>query len=171
VTFPRALEDTPAFEHHPGRNGAAHYLEGRLVGYRWYDTVGREPLFPFGYGLGYADISVEDATALDPFTLSVGLQNRSVRDGTQTVQVYAHRLMREGAPGDEPEQRLVGFARVPVAAGSRTEAVVRLDRDAYRTWDPKTGAWVPWTGGVELRVGTSSRHVGARVALASIVGS
>ena len=169
VTFPHTLEDTPAFEHHPGRNGAAHYLEGRLVGYRWYDTVGREPLFPFGFGLGYADISVEDAVALDPFRLSVGLQNRSDRDGTQTVQVYAHRLDRRGLPGDEPEQRLVGFARVRVAAGGRTEAVVNLDRDAYRTWDADAGAWVSWTGGVELRVGTSSRHFGARVGLASIV--
>lgn len=171
VTFPRSLEDTPAFEHHPGRNGEAHYLEGRLVGYRWYDTVGREPLFPFGFGLGYADITVEEATALDPYTVSVGLQNRSDRDGVQTVQVYAHRRDRAGLPGDEPDQRLVGFARVPVAAGSRTEAVVRLDRHAYRTWDAEVGAWVSWTGGVELRVGTSSRHVGARIAIASIVGS
>ena len=54
VTFPISLEDTPAFEHHPGRNGVANYLEGRLIGYRWYDTVGRPPLFPFGFGLGYA---------------------------------------------------------------------------------------------------------------------
>ena len=63
VTFPRRLEDTPAFEHHPGRNGAAPYLERRLVGYRWYDTVGREPLFEFGHGLGYADVSIASARA------------------------------------------------------------------------------------------------------------
>ena len=59
VTFPRRLEDTPAFEHHPGRNGVAPYLERRLVGYRWYDTVGREPLFAFGHGLGYADVAID----------------------------------------------------------------------------------------------------------------
>ena len=58
VTFPRRLEDTPAFEHHPGRNGVAAYRERRLVGYRWYDTVGREPLFAFGHGLGYADVTI-----------------------------------------------------------------------------------------------------------------
>ena len=53
VTFPQRIEDTPAFEHHPGRNGIARYLEGRLMGYRWYDTVGRRPMFPFGFGLSY----------------------------------------------------------------------------------------------------------------------
>ncbi|MEY4174431.1 MAG: hypothetical protein RI900_1596, partial [Actinomycetota bacterium] len=40
VTFPARLEDTPAFEHHPGRNGVANYLEGRLMGHHWYSTVG-----------------------------------------------------------------------------------------------------------------------------------
>ena len=48
VTFPARMQDTPAGEHHPGRNGVAQYREGRLMGYRWYDSVGREPLFPFG---------------------------------------------------------------------------------------------------------------------------
>ncbi|MDE5634702.1 MAG: glycoside hydrolase family 3 C-terminal domain-containing protein, partial [Muribaculaceae bacterium] len=28
-----------------------HYSEGVLMGYRWYDTNGIEPLFPFGHGL------------------------------------------------------------------------------------------------------------------------
>ena len=63
ITFPRRLEDTPAFEHHPGRNGIAAYRERRLVGYRWYDTVGREPLFAFGHGLGYADVTITAARA------------------------------------------------------------------------------------------------------------
>ncbi|MEO7372268.1 MAG: glycoside hydrolase family 3 C-terminal domain-containing protein, partial [Ilumatobacteraceae bacterium] len=61
VSFPARLADTPAFEHHPGRNGVANYLEGRLIGYRWYDTVGRQPLFPFGFGLGYAEVSISAA--------------------------------------------------------------------------------------------------------------
>jgi hypothetical protein len=38
-------------------------------------------------------------------------------------------------------------------------AVVKLDRDAYRTWDVEAGKWTQWSGAVELRVGTSSRHM------------
>ena len=37
MTVPERLEDTPAFEHHPGRDGRAVYAERRLIGYRWYD--------------------------------------------------------------------------------------------------------------------------------------
>ena len=163
VTLPRRLEDTPAFEHHPGRNGVAKYLEGRLIGYRWYDTIGREPLFPFGFGLGYATVNIDSADALGTHAVGVTVSNESMRDGVQVVQVYAHRVNRDGLASDEPDQKLVGYARVVVSANSTAEALITLDRDAYRTWDTETHAWTQWTGPVELRIGTSSRHIAHRV--------
>jgi beta-glucosidase len=165
VTLPRRLEDTPAFEHHPGRNGVAKYLEGRLIGYRWYDTVGREPLFPFGFGLGYADVQIIDASKSGTHGIDVAVRNESDRAGVQVVQVYAHRKDRAGLPSDEPDQKLVGYARVKVAAKGTTMLHVDLDPDAYRMWDPETSAWAQWTGNVELRVGTSSRHIAHRIAI------
>lgn len=159
VTMPRRMEDTPAAEHHPGRNGAAKYLEGRLIGYRWYDTIGREPQFPFGFGLGYAEVKVTDAAASGTYMVNTTLTNTSQRDGIQVVQVYAHLVNRDGLANDEPFQRLVGWTRVVVPAGTTVNAVVKLDRDAYRTWDVEAGQWAQWSGDVELRVGTSSRHL------------
>ena len=165
VTLPRRLEDTPAFEHHPGRNGVAKYLEGRLIGYRWYDTVGREPLFPFGFGLGYADVKIIDASKSGTHGVDVAVRNESARAGVQVVQVYAHRKDRDGLPSDEPVQKLVGYSRVKVAANGTTMLHVDLDPDAYRMWDPETSAWTQWTGNIELRVGTSSRHIAHRIAI------
>lgn len=162
VTFPRSLGDTPAVEHHPGRGGVADYRERRLVGYRWYDTVGRDPLFEFGFGLGYANPTIVSATALETHQVTVRLRNDGTRDGTQVVQVYAHLVDRSGLDADEPDQRLVGWSRVAVAAGAEIEAVVDLDVDAYRAWNESTAGWTQWTGEVELRVGTSSRHVADR---------
>jgi len=159
VTMPRRMEDTPAAEHHPGRNGAAKYLEGRLIGYRWYDTIGREPQFPFGFGLGYADVQISDAATSGTHMVNTTLTNTSNRDGVQVVQVYAHLVNRDGLANDEPFQRLVGWTRVVVPAGGSVNAVVKLDRDAYRTWDVEAGQWAQWSGEVELRVGTSSRHM------------
>lgn len=167
VTFPKKLADTPAAEHHPGRNGVAKYLEGRLVGYRWYDTVGREPLFPFGFGLGYADVVIRSARAVNPYELEVDLHNASSRDGVQVVQVYAHEVDRAGLAPDEPEQRLVGFAKVNVGAGDVVNASVRLDPRAYRTWDVDARSWTMWKGEIELRVATSSRDVATRLFVTS----
>ena len=163
VTFPRRLEDTPAFEHHPGRNGVAAYRERRLVGYRWYDTVGREPLFAFGHGLGYADVTITGARALDPFTVEVDLANASARDGVGVVQVYAHRRAHDGS-GDEPDQRLAGFTKVGVPAGGSTTTLIELDPRTYQTWDVGTHAWIEVPGAYDLRVGTSSRDIAERLA-------
>jgi beta-glucosidase len=133
------------------------------VGYRHFDTIGRAPLFPFGFGLGYADVSIVDAHLIDDFTVGVSLANASDRDGVQIVQVYAHAVDRTGFDRDEPDQKLVGFARVEVPAGGSTDAVVRLDTDAYRYWNVTTDSWAQRTGDVELRIATSSRHVSHRL--------
>ena len=162
VTFPRRLEDTPAFEHHPGRHGVAEYLERRLVGYRWYDTVGRPPLFAFGHGLGYADLAISAARPLDPFTVEVDVRNASARDGVAVAQVYVHRAGHDGA-GDEPEQRLVGFARCEAPAGVTTTVHVELDPRTYQAWDVDAHAWVDVPDTYELRVGTSSRDIAQRL--------
>ena len=90
--------------------------------------------------------------------MTTTLTNSSGRDGVQVVQVYAHLVNREGLASDEPHQRLVGFARVHVPASSSVNAIVHLDDDAFRAWNNNTMSWGQWSGDVELRVGTSSRH-------------
>ncbi|MFM8311149.1 MAG: glycoside hydrolase family 3 C-terminal domain-containing protein, partial [Ilumatobacteraceae bacterium] len=163
VTFPRRLEDTPAFEHHPGRNGMAHYLEGRLVGHHWYSTVGRDPLFPFGYGLGYSCVSIDDVMAPDAHAVTATVSNAGTRDAVEVVQVYAHAVDRAGLDGDEPEQRLVGFAKVRVPAGTSQQVRIEFDRHAYRAWDTASRSWTVRAVPHELRVGRSSADVAARV--------
>ena len=169
VSFPVRLEDTPAFEHHPGRNGVANYVEGRLIGYRWYDTVGRPPLFPFGFGLGYADVRIDAARlhgdASQPDSVEVDLSNSSSRDGAQVVQVYSARTRRTERRGDDPHQQLVGFAKAVVPAGATTTVTVQLDPRVMRTWSVEDHDWVLADGHFELRVGTSSRDVAVRLAL------
>jgi beta-glucosidase len=119
-------------------------------------------LFPFGHGLGYADVSITGARATDPFTVEVDVANVSDRDGIAIVQVYAHRVLHDGA-GDEPAQRLVGFAKIDVAGRGSATTTVLLDPRSYMTWDVDAHAWVEMRGAFELRVGTSSREIAARL--------
>ena len=163
VTFPARLEDTPAFEHYPGRNGVANYLEGRLMGHRWYDTVGREPLFPFGFGLGYAPVVITDAVATTALSVDVKLHNPGVRDGVEVVQVYAHRIDRSQAHADEPDQTLVGFTKVAVAAGADESVTIALDPHAFRRWNTEAHQWQHLSEPFELRVGHSSRDIAVRL--------
>jgi beta-glucosidase len=167
VSFPASLEDTPAFEHHPGRNGVANYLEGRLIGYRWYDTVGREPLFPFGFGLSYADVSITAARlggdASQPSSIEVDLANDRDRDGIGVVQVYAGRSDSAARRGDDPAQQLVGFTKAAVPARGTATVTVAIDPRAMHSWSVADHAWVRGDGPFELRVGTSSRDIAVQL--------
>ena len=168
VTFPMRIEDTPAGEHHPGRNGVANYREGRLMGYRWYDTVGREPLFPFGFGLGYGCAEITDVVAPSANEVRLTVRNAGQRDSVEVVQVYVAPVRPDDfEPGDderdEPSQRLVGFAKVRVPAGGSVPVAITLDHMAFRRWDTAARSWVVPSVPHELRVGHSSRHIVAKV--------
>src|SRR5262249_22791000 len=58
-TFPATAEQglarTPL--EYPGNGTQVFYDEGVEVGYRWYQSEGETPLFPFGYGLSYTSFA------------------------------------------------------------------------------------------------------------------
>ena len=68
-----------------------YYKEGIYVGYRYFDTIGYVPTYPFGYGVGYTTFSVEpkDMTA-DAAKVSVTatVTNTGTAAGKEVVQVY-----------------------------------------------------------------------------------
>jgi len=164
ITFPRRLEDTPAFLSHPGEGGLAKYDEGLFVGYRWYDAREIEPLFPFGHGLGYTTWELGQATVdggvADGVRVSVPVTNTGERAGTTVVQVYVA-PPGEGPPDAprRPRRELRGFAKVHAEAGATVEAVVELGTRAFAVWSPSEHGWVVPPGQYELLVGESSRSL------------
>ena len=52
-TIPLRYEDMPVSAYYPGRQYSAEYRESLYVGYRYFETAGREVRFPFGFGLSY----------------------------------------------------------------------------------------------------------------------
>ncbi|MET0323829.1 MAG: glycoside hydrolase family 3 C-terminal domain-containing protein [Ilumatobacteraceae bacterium] len=160
VTFPARLEDTPAFAHHPGTDGRAVYAEGLFIGHRWYDREDIEPLFPFGFGLGYTTFTLEPAGLAggveQGVTVDVDATNTGARSGAEVVQVYV-----APPPGDDtrPLRHLAGFGRIELEAGESGRVTVELDRRAFASW--VDGAWVVQPGDYTIHVGRSSRHLQA----------
>ena len=60
TSFPKNIEDTPAFSSYPGKDLQMNYDEKLLVGYRWYDKKNIQTLFPFGHGLSYTKFDYTD---------------------------------------------------------------------------------------------------------------
>jgi beta-glucosidase len=126
VTFPASDEQGPAPpsrpERYPGVNGNERYDEGLLVGYRWYDETGQEPLFPFGYGLSYAHFEIGEAHR-DGDRVTVTVANTGDRSGTTVVQLY----------GGEP-RGLEDYEKVALGPGEATTVAFRVAGGRREVW-------------------------------------
>jgi beta-glucosidase len=159
ITFPRSLDDTPTARTHPGTDGTSRYEEGRLIGHRWYEANGVEPLFAFGHGLGYGSVELVEAQLVESHRVRVWLENSGDRATRSCVQVYARRVPRAGVPVDETVLQLAGFARQTVGPATRMSVDVELHRRVFETWDATARKWRPLAGPFELRIGTSAADV------------
>jgi beta-glucosidase len=154
VTIPHGLADTPAFEHHPGRNGLAVYAEGLFIGHRWYDAQGIAPRFPFGHGLGYttwtmgaSSISGEPSVGVE---VVVPVHNTGDRAGSTVVQCYVEPV--QPMPG-RPVRTLQAFAKVSAPGGGDTAVTLHLPPRAFSRWDPAAHEWVLVEGDHRIMLG------------------
>lgn len=161
VTFPRRLEDTPAYTDFPGSR-AVHYGEGIFVGYRHYDYRLVEPLFPFGHGLSYTrfEYTSLDAPARarigEPVEVRLTVCNSGARRGKETVQVYVHDRQASLA---RPPRELKAFAKVELEPGESHSLVFHLDERAFALYHPDLRRWLVEPGEFEISAGSSSRDL------------
>ncbi len=154
VTFYASDSSLPAFDDYAMKDRTYRYFTGK-------------PLYPFGFGLSYTTFAVESATAsaksmaaTGSTTVSATVKNTGAVAGDAVVQVYAHAVH---PPVDMPQEWLVGFERVSLAAGQAKTVELKLDAQRLRRWDVKTNGYVVDPGEYELRVGQSSADAERRV--------
>lgn len=133
------------------------YREGVYVGYRYFDTVGKRAMYPFGFGLSYTEFALGEArAALDgaDMKLSVRVENTGETAGQQVVQAYV--TAPEGKLA-KPWQELAGFAKTCVLQpGEGEELEVAFDFADLASFDEEAGAYVLEAGEYVVRLGTSS---------------
>jgi beta-glucosidase len=167
VTFPKRLEDTPAYVNYPGHK-EVRYGEGIFVGYRHYDQRDIEPLFPFGFGLSYTTFAYSNVQAPsqvkagEPVQLSVTVKNTGAVAGKEVVQVYVY---DEKSSLPRPPKELKAFAKIALQPGESKTISFSLDRRAFAFYDPYAKAWVVEPGEFKLLVGSSSRDIRATAAV------
>ena len=151
-TWAKAYDDTPAKANFGGEGRNVEYREGLYVGYRYYQTAGVKPAFPFGYGLSYTTFEYSGLKA-DETGVTLTVTNTGSAAGAEIVQLY---VAKPDAKVFRPEQELKGFAKVSLAPGESKTVTIALDDKAFRYWNVKTNAWEVEGGSYQLRVGASS---------------
>lgn len=139
VTFYRNTDDLPDFEDYS--------MKGRT--YRFIET---EPLYPFGYGLTYSDVSIDEARIEGDRTsgakISVTVRNDSSMTAAEVVQVYA----KSDDVDEVRNGKLAGFARVTCEAGKSVDIVIDIPSENLRVVR-QDGSRVLPEGEIKLYVG------------------
>ena len=142
------------------------------------------PLFPFGHGLSYGDVSwmsaassAKEIAAGDEVTATVELVNTGARAGTVVVQGYvaARSIASDGlggpGPQDRPAKELRAWAKVALGAESSATAEIRFPSRAFRRWDTDAHAWVIDPGSYDLVLCASATDERFRLPLRIIPAS
>ena len=168
-TFPASLDDVAADPYFPGEPHQVEYREGLYVGYRYHTTTGREPLFPFGHGLGYttvewSDVDVDRSAvqAGDDVAVTLTVRNTGPREGSDVIQIY--RYDRSGVVA-RPRRELAGFAKVRLQPGESRTVTVTVPGRAFAFYDVQARDWRVPSGAYDLEVARSSTDVVATVSV------
>lgn len=132
-----------------------NYTEGLKVGYKWFEAEGREPLFPFGFGLSYTSFSYSALEVTQGAQLRVRFRiaNTGSRAGAEVAQVYATLPSSTG----EPFKRLVGWQKVALAPGESKAVSLTVEPKYLSIFNADKGKWELAPGEYKVLVGGSSQ--------------
>ena len=146
ITFPRSIDQLPPYEDYS--------MEGRT-----YKYMKESPLYPFGFGLSYAQMEWEKPTINtsriamgQEFNIAVNIENTGDVYAEDVVQVY---LTIDKENQNLPLASLVDFERVAVKKGSTEEISFSIPYEKF-TYVNVDGKTVQHSGPATITIGNAS---------------
>jgi beta-glucosidase len=144
------------------------YNDKLMVGYRYWTTTGKHPLFPFGFGLSYTTFAFSklevpaNAISGSTVTVSFDVTNTGRVAGAEVAQLY---VSDPSTKTQRPERELKGFEKVYLAPGETKHVSLSLDAGAFSYWDEAAHKWAVDPGNFVIRIGDSSEYTPLQVDL------
>jgi len=143
LSFPKRIQDNPAFLSFRSERGRAIYGEDVYVGYRWYEALELPVLFPFGHGLSYTSFSFSDLKVEKGeknLSVKVKIENTGSLAGAEVVQVY---VSQKNPSIKRPPKELKGFSKAWLDKGEEKVVEVNIEvKYAVSFWDEVRNAWI-----------------------------
>ncbi len=162
-TWAKQYSDIPFSEEYSYLNGnlsQEFYKEGIYVGYRYFDSFGVEPAYPFGFGLSYTTFDIHSAGVSavgSRVTVQAAVTNTGdTYSGKEVAQLYV------SAPNGticKEYQSLAAFGKTDVLKpGARQILTLTFDLKNLASYREADGCFVLEPGAYLLRLGNSSRN-------------
>ena len=160
TSFPKNIEDTPAFNSYPGKDLQMNYDEKLLVGYRWYDKKNIKTLFPFGHGLSYTNFEYSDlevdVRATNMASCKFSVRNTGQVAGIETAQCY---VSFKTIDDSEPEKTLQGFSKIALNPNDESSIEINLNSRNFSSWNVAKRSWEVRAGSYEILIGSSAENI------------
>lgn len=152
-SYPYKLADVPCAKIYDNDAYKSDYAEGIYVGYKYYNALGVDVRYPFGYGLSYTTFEY-DGFKITRQGVALKVKNTGEMEGATVVQAYvtSPRAL-ENAPSE-----LKAFKKVYLTAGEEREVFIPFDEYAFRVWDEKGNKWRKG-GEYTVSIGENSRDI------------
>ena len=162
-TWAKQYSDIPYADEYSYLNGNLndeYYKEGIYVGYRYFDSFGVEPAYPFGFGLSYTDFTVQSggvAAEGSRVTVKAAVTNAGETfSGKEVAQLYV------SAPNGKlykEYQSLAAFGKTNILApGQKQTLELTFDIRDLASYREEDHSYVLEAGSYILRLGNSSRN-------------
>ena len=173
MTWPISLLDVPSSLNFPNVRNAGRamngkreftdytgHAEGLNVGYRYFNTAGKEVSYPFGYGLSYTTFSygkpVVKATK-DGFEASVTVTNIGQVAGKEAVELY---VMAPKGGLEKPARELKSFAKTKeLQPGESQTLTMNVSNYYLASYDESTQSWETAAGNYTVGFGASVEDI------------
>jgi beta-glucosidase len=171
VTYPKMVGQTPIYYNHKNTGrppvGRLETIENipleagqvSLGNTSYYLDAGKDPLFPFGYGLSYTafeysdlKLSATEITRSEKLIASCVVKNTGEKEGAEIVQLYIRDLVGSIT---RPVKELKAFERITLKPGESQTVEFTLTPNDLKFWNDKD-LQILERGDFNLRIGPNS---------------
>ncbi len=153
-SIPRRQEDLPPIDFH-----SKEQFYGYHVGYRYLESTGKEPLYPFGFGLSYTSFSweVEEEFYKERgfgeeekvFSVTVRVTNTGNCTGSEVMQLYVSY--------EQETKKLCDFSKLTLKKGESKLLTLTCKKSEIEFFDEKLGDFIVRSGKYSFYLGNSSQ--------------
>lgn len=140
-----------------GDKNDTHYKEGIYVGYRYFDSMNKKALFPFGFGLSYTAFR-DDGASFELLgskaKVKTTVTNVGDFEGKEVMQLY---VSKPAVKLHQAQKDLVAFAKtISLKPGESEELTLTFDMEDIASYSEDRESYILEPGNYNLLLGNSS---------------
>ncbi len=139
MSFPRGVGQIPVYYNNLATGRPKELLKNEKRYKSQYLDVPNEPLFPFGYGLGYSkfkydnlNISKKELSKKERISCSINITNIGKYTGIETVQLY---MRDKVADISRPVKQLIKYKQIIINPNETKTVEFTIDEKDLRYWN------------------------------------